>query len=219
MFQHQGIWLPDGEEHLTGMLDLGPFLDGVGTYQYKKYLTVMEVTPNRRTVIDIGAHVGLWSMHFAREFDRVEAFEPCARVRECFRKNVAGTNGVSILHPDACGEESGMVCMRTNAVSSGDTWPETPQENPTGEAALLVRIDDLDIPDVDLIKLDCEGYELFALRGAAKTILSCRPTIIVEQKPGRAQKFGLEQTQAVTYLEGLGMRLTTVMAGDYILVW
>jgi len=71
---------------------------------------------------------------------------------------------------------------------------------------------------VDLIKLDCEGYELFALQGAEGTIKQYRPTIIVEQKPGRAQKFGLEQTQAVTYLEGLGYRVVQVISGDYIMV-
>jgi len=218
MFQHQGIWLPDGEDHLTGMLDRGPFLDEKGTYQYKKYLQVMAKTPNRRTVIDIGAHVGLWSMHFVKEFDHVEAFEPCANHRLCFEKNLRYEINFS-LHEAACGEERGIVHMRTNPTSSGDTWPEHPDENPEGEPARITRIDDHKFTLVDLIKLDCEGYELFALKGAEETIKSCKPTIIVEQKPGRAQKFGLEQTQAVTYLEGLGMRLTTVMSGDYILVW
>jgi len=219
MFQHRGIWLPDGEDHLTGMLDRGPFLKtGHATYQYKKYLAVMAKTPNRRTVIDVGAHVGLWSMHFAREFNRVEAFEPCERVRECFYRNMTILTNV-FLHEQACGEEGKIVHMRTNPTSSGDTWPETIEQNPKGEPAVVVKIDDFGFPKVDLIKLDCEGYEFFALKGAEETIKSCRPTIIVEQKPGRAQKFGLEQTQAVTYLEGLGMQLTTVMSGDYIMVW
>jgi len=218
MFQYQGIWLPDGEDHLTGMLDRGPFLNKKGTYQYKKYLAVLAKTPNRRTVIDIGAHVGLWSMNFVRDFNHVEAFEPCLEHRECFVKNLLNAPNV-VMHHAACGEEEGIVHMRTNPTSSGDTWPETPEENPEGEPAPVVRIDACDIKQVDLIKADCEGYELFALQGAEETIRECKPTIIVEQKPGRAQKFGLNQTQAVTYLEGLGMRLATVISGDFILVW
>jgi len=219
MIQHKGIWLPDGETHLTMMLDRGPELHGRGTYQLKKYRAALAMTSGRGTVIDIGAHVGLWSMLFVREFQQVEAFEPCAAHRQCFIQNMedqkVGNNW--FLHAAACGAEEGVVFMKTDPHSSGDSWPDP--KNEEGERADLCQIDNLGLNGVDFIKADCEGYELFAMQGAEQTILRCKPTIIVEQKPGRAQKFGLEQTQAVTYLEGLGMTQHAVMSGDYIMVW
>lgn len=224
MFKYQGIWLPDGEKHLTGMLDRGPFFNGIGTYQYHKYKAVMAVTPERNRVIDVGAHVGLWSMHFVKEFNYTEAFEPIKVHQDCFLRNVVSLGrpfpkGFT-LHPQACGSgEHGQVQMHIDPNSSGDTYPVTTTKEENAPWVELVKIDDFNFEDVNLIKLDCEGYELFALRGAEETIKQSKPTVIVEQKPGKAQKYGLEETQAVTYLEGLGMRLVKVISGDFIMVW
>jgi len=224
VFQHQGIWLPDGEKHLTGMLDRGPFIDGIGTYQYKKYKAVLSVTPNRKLVIDVGAHVGLWSMHFVRDFLFVAAFEPILAHRECYMKNIdtfhqEGTVHNFMLYSAACGAKEAKVRMKIDPNSSGDTFPNPSPYSIEGTLVEMVRIDKFNFEDVNIIKLDCEGYELFALQGAEETIKRNKPTIIVEQKPGRAQKFGLGETEAVPYLEGLGMTLFSVMSGDFIMVW
>jgi hypothetical protein len=84
----------------------------------------------------------------------------------------------------------------------------------------MITLDSLALDEVDFIKADCEGFELFALRGAVDTILRCKPVIIVEQKPGRAQKFGLLETEAVTFLEdlGVGYKVVKEMSGDFICV-
>jgi len=57
------------------------------------------------------------------------------------------------------------------------------------------------------------------LQGAEKTIIENKPVIIVEQKPNKGTKFGLSDTAAVDYLQSLGMKIHTVLAGDYIMVW
>jgi len=221
VIKHKGIWLPDGEEHLVTMLDRMPMVRGRGAYQYKKYRQTVSRTPHRGLVIDVGAHVGLWSMHFVREFGWVEAFEPCREHRNCFLQNMSeqGAGDNWRLHDVACGEKNGSVRMHKDPTSSGDTYPNPDPNSEEGELAGLVRIDDYEFVNVSLIKLDCEGYELFALRGAEQTIKRSKPTIIVEQKPGKAQVFGLGQTDAVTYLEDLGMTQAKVMAGDYIMIW
>jgi len=221
MIQHKGIWLPDGENHLTMMLDKSPEMYGRGTYQYKKYLRTMERTPERGTAIDVGAHVGLWSMHFVRDFKNVEAFEPIVEHQRCFIKNMEEQKAPDnwMLHPSACGNKEDHVRMQIDPTSSGDTYPNPDEASEEGERVPMVRIDDKDFHNVSLIKLDCEGYELYALWGAEETIKRCKPTIIVEQKPLKAQKFGFEETQAVTYLEGLGMTMSRAIAGDYIMVW
>lgn len=84
----------------------------------------------------------------------------------------------------------------------------------------MYRLDDLfrRASRVDFIKLDCEGYEYFALRGGEATIRQWRPVIIVEQKPGRGSGFGLSDLAAVDWLRSLGYLLKAEMAGDYIMV-
>ena len=73
--------------------------------------------------------------------------------------------------------------------------------------------------NVSFIKIDCEGYEYFIVKGAEETIKENKPTIIVEQKPGKAQRYGLKETQAVDLLKSWGMTLKAEDVGDYILAW
>lgn len=207
-----GVWLPDHEEHLVGwMTQRNQVVDGRLTYQYHKLEAALAWVKAWRTAVDVGAHCGLWSMHLVKRFERVHAFEPVAAHRECFEANVPQPN--ALLYACALGETVGKVRIQTSAQSSGDSWVGGEGDIP------LRRLDEYDLQDLDFVKLDCEGYELFALRGAEETLKRCRPCVIVEQKPGRAQKFGLAETGAVDYLQGLGAVLRQAIAGDYILSW
>lgn len=212
MKQYGGWFFPDHEQHLTEWLGkMNDNRDGRLRYQGKKQDAALPWCKELRGAVDIGAHVGLWSYYLSKTFFHVDAFEPVSAHRECFRANVINRNVV--LHDCAIGDREGMVSLHIGDGSSGDSWID-------GEGAIAMkRLDDFTLTEVDFIKLDCEGYELFALRGGEETIKRCRPCIIVEQKPGRAQKFGLGETDAVDYLKSLGAVLRKVMAGDYILSW
>jgi FkbM family methyltransferase len=213
MKQHQGIWLPDHELHFIEWMDRnGEMVDGRGTYQIKKLRAAMEWVKQFRVAVDVGAHCGLWSMHLATRFGDLHAFEPVEEHRACWWKNLDGRMNVH-LHPCALGEKEGGVSMNIPHTSSGGTTVAGTGPIP------LERLDAFGLNDVDFIKLDCEGYELFALRGAEQMLLRCRPCVIVEQKPGRAQKFGLGETDAVSYLEGLGAKRRQELSGDFILSW
>lgn len=209
-----GVWLPSHEQHLVGWMNHPKnkaLIDGKLAYQWKKQELAMSHVKQWRTAVDVGGHCGLWSMHLVKRFQHVHAFEPVALHRECFERNVQGTNHA--LYPCALGEVDGKCSMHTQDTSSGDSWVDGSGEIP------IRRLDDFDLQDVDFIKLDCEGYELLALRGGEETLKRCRPTIVVEQKPGRAQKFGLPETGAVDYLQGLGAQLLAEKSGDYVLAW
>jgi FkbM family methyltransferase len=218
--QHMGVWLPSHEQHMSGwMTTKNQVIDGKGTYQYHKFLDAMKFTRRFGNAIDVGGHCGLWSMHLVKRFERVFAFEPIGLHRKCFELNVQGNYE---LFPFAAGDHNAQVAMHTTHTSSGDSWVDG--ELPAGadpNAGIPLRTIDSLLPTatVDFIKLDCEGYELFALRGGEELIKRSRPTIIVEQKPGRAQKYGLPEIGAVDYLIGLGAILRKEISGDFILSW
>lgn len=212
MKEFGGWQFPDHEEHLLEWLKkTNDLKDGRLRYQGKKQDAAMGWCTQFRTAVDVGAHVGLWSYYLSRQFATVHSFEPVAAHRECFTVNV--TAPTVTLHACALGEKDGLVNIRTAQTSSGDSWVDGDGDIP------LKRLDEFDLQDVDFVKLDCEGFELFALRGGEETLKRCHPCIIVEQKPGRAQKFGLEETGAVDYLRGLGAHLRTAISGDFILSW
>lgn len=209
-----GVWLPAHEEHLMAWMNHPKnrtLVDGKFAYQWKKQQLAMAHVRQWRTAVDVGAHCGLWSMHMVKRFQSVRAFEPVELHRVCFERNVQGANHV--LYPCALGEVDGSCSMHTKNTSSGDSWVSG-----SGDIAIR-RLDDFDLEDVDFIKLDCEGYELLALKGGEEMLKRCKPTVIVEQKPGRPAQFGLAPTGAVDYLQSLGAQLRAVQSGDYILSW
>lgn len=213
MINHRGIWLPDGEKHLQGWMDKkNHIVNGKPTYQKHKLDEAVSHCRQRRRAVDVGAHCGLFSMHLGDMFKTVEAFEPVLAHRECFAKNVP--HGNVNIWDWALGEKETTCSIHTTAGSSGDSFVQGDGEIP------VKRMDDClpSVTDVDFIKLDCEGYELFALRGGEEVIKRCLPVIMVEQKPGKAQKFGIGETAAVDYLRGFGYKLVREMGGDYIMV-
>lgn len=212
MFQFQGIWLPDNETHLTAwMKTAGEMVDGKGTYQIKKLRAAIAFCAQRRVALDVGGHAGMWSMQLAKVFERVSAFEPVAAHRECYMKNMESFNNFH-LSPVALGAASGSIRMHTAPTSSGDSWVAGEGDIP------MVTLDSFNFFNVDFIKIDVEGSELNVLRGGEHTIRKWKPVIIVEQKPGHAQRFGFGEKDAVPYLESLGYKMIKEMSGDFIMV-
>ncbi|MDZ4382809.1 MAG: FkbM family methyltransferase [Parvibaculum sp.] len=213
-----GWHFPDGETHLIKwMLTVNDPFQGRLTYQRRKYLAALEFVKERRVAVDIGGHVGLWSWPMSFDFERVVAFEPLSAHVECFHSNLAGVTNVE-LRQCALGESIGEVAVRNRTPdSSGDTGVDPDGE---GELVRLRMLDEFELRDVDFLKCDCEGFEVFVMRGAEETLKRCKPVVIVEQKPetGMEARYGIGATDAVTYLQSLGYRKARAIQGDYIMV-
>lgn len=239
MFQFQDIWFPDGEKHFPEwMAKSGELVDGKGTYQIKKWRACLPWIKNWRTSVDVGAHVGLWSMQMAPKFYRLEAFEPVELFRECWRKNMeeqlreheaSGHVCPIELNQCALGAEAANVMMKipllNGGIDSGGTHVYCGNKAPGSrgdgdELVQMITLDSCELRDVDFIKLDAEGYELEILRGAKETLRRWEPCVIVEQKAHKlGPNFGIKGTPAVDYLRVMGAELRQAISGDYILSW
>jgi hypothetical protein len=83
----------------------------------------------------------------------------------------------------------------------------------------MKRLDDFEIQAIDLIKIDCEGYEYFVLQGAERTVRTQKPCVVVEQKPKKGSQFGLDDRAAIELLRSWGAILRKELSGDFILSW
>ena len=88
MREFMGWWFPDIESHFPKMLQKNVSKGGPAEYQQKVRLRSFDFVKNKRTALDIGANVGLWSRDLVKHFDHVMAFEPVEMFRECLSKNV-----------------------------------------------------------------------------------------------------------------------------------
>lgn len=200
-----GVWLPDDES------DKMMIAAGI-QYQCGKFSEVMRYVTKTRTAIDVGAHCGLWTAQLARYFDSVQCFEPLPRHIECWEKNVGWRKNCT-LHKEALGSECGTCAIAVVDGLSG-------RSHVSGDGDLkMARLDDYDFTDVDLIKIDVEGYEYFVVKGGEQTIRKYKPAIIVEQKPNFGERYGISDKSAVDHLTGMGAVVRGEIAGDYILSW
>lgn len=102
-------------------------------------------------VVDVGAHIGSFSIPAAKAGARVIAYEPSKESFKLLVEN-AKLNGVEIdARNYAIG--SGRLChLKTNRLNMGSS-----RLDKSGEE---VEVTNLDIPErIDILKLDCEGCE------------------------------------------------------------
>ena len=200
--QHLPEWMAKRNDRRNGRL----------TYQAHKYDEAMKHVTAYRAAVDVGAHIGLWSFLMAGDFGIVTSFEPVAAHRECFEKNITAKN-VKLI-PYALGAHEDMVAMKTRTKnSSGDTGVAG-----AGDIR-MVKLDSLSLKLADLMKIDCEGFELAVLEGSVETIKRCRPVVVVEQKGSMSLDYGFPSLAAVKLLTELGMKEKSCVSGDYIMAW
>lgn len=213
-----GWYWPDHERHLIDWM-ANPkgrmMLNGRLAYQGKKQAAAIDQVPaaQRTTAIDVGGHCGTWSYNLAHWFKNVEAFEPVPEHRECFEANMAGTKIAPkvTLHPFALGATAGMVSIKTEQGSSGNSMVD-------GAGRIEMRtLDSFDFQDVGFIKVDVEGFEENVLRGAEQMLRKWKPVAIVEQKRAMSLRFDLKPLGAIAFLKTLGYEAVKEISGDYIM--
>jgi hypothetical protein len=64
-------------------------------------------------------------------------------------------------------------------------------------------IDSYAFEDVDVIKIDVEGSELFVMEGARDTITRCRPAVQVEIVPKQCQQYGYDPQALYNFFKDL----------------
>lgn len=143
--------------------------------QQRLMRAVLALIPSRerRGALDIGAHIGTWTLPLAARFSFVDAFEPSTHNYDCLYKNVGHLTNVT-LHPSAAGSQHGTGVIRNLGDNSGCGFVMP------GNDFLVVPIDDFEFLDIDFIKLDIEGYEGHALAGARRLLDRCKPAVFFE---------------------------------------
>ncbi len=137
-------------------------------------------TEGRTLAVDCGAHIGTWTNYLAEFFKTVLAFEPDKENFMLLERNVQAPN---------------TVLFNVGISDSFKTCRTVPHVGNSGMAYVAEGVGSrlIPLPDfgpIDLLKLDIEGCEWFALKGAEDQIKCYSPVIVLEEKKLKQQYEG-----------------------------
>lgn len=192
--------LPDVDPLFWPKYDRGTWRamhDSPVTQEFLKKL--MDHIPNRNIMIQAGGNCGQYVREYAKWFNTVYTFEPDPINFMCLTLN----SPRNVIKTQAClGKEKIFIELdghvSDDGLEAGGMHVGQKGNIPT------VRVDDLNLPGCDLIQLDIEGYEYFALQGAVGTIEQYHPVIIVEWFDAWSARYGVDKTTFDKFLSDRG---------------
>lgn len=174
----------------------------------------------RKVVIQAGGAIGIWPLRLrALGFERVITFEPDPDNYQCLIANTHDDPAIACWNM-ALGEHFAFAHIEHSPDRKSNAGAGFVALDVNG-AIMVQAIDQMGHLDrLDLLCLDVEGFELFALRGAYETIMHFRPVIMAEAKvlPQMAS-YGVGKDDALDYLRDVcGYRQVDRRGRDSIMV-
>lgn len=183
------------------------------TYEPAKATFLRRWSPPGATVLDLGAHIGLFSVLLARAVGpsgRVVSFEPAPGTAAVLRRTVTYNDldaVVSVRQAALAGQggdvdlfETGDDCSNANSLVPSDRTRGTVRVNAT-------TLDDVVAGEgltVAVVKMDIEGAELEALEGASALLSDQRPAMTIEVHPPQLRAGGRGPEEVFDLLVGHG---------------
>jgi FkbM family methyltransferase len=166
---------------------------------------IVELLPdNKKTlVIQAGGNSGLYPKLYSKHFKSVMTFEPDYRWFACLCENAPEKN---IFKFQCClGDKFTNLGLAPNLNITGAERNLGALQTVSSGVIPQITIDSLN-QNPDLIHLDIEGYEGFALEGAVETIKRSKPMIVIETI-NMGDSYGWPQERLDKFLLSLGYKI------------
>lgn len=176
---------------------------------------ISRIVGNDMTVIDVGANIGAYTRFFAKlvgPHGRVIALEPD---RENFKRLLEATKDYPCVEPRcvAASDKTGECILYKSSSLNVDHQTYDSGEAREKVAISAVSLDDIIPPGarIDFIKMDIQGAETMALRGAQR-VLGENPNIVLlfEYWPYAIRRSGHDPIELLDSLQQAGFHLQTM---------
>ena len=181
-----GIMATDPED-----LEVGHQLRANGSFGMNEVERINQFVDKNSSVLIVGGHIGSLAIPISKSVDNCTVIEASPKNYELLNMNILLNNCENIsAYNLAASESKGKIQFQMNSVNSGGS-KRLPINN-----KFMYRYDDPEVIEVesetldtllegkkfDLILLDIEGSEYFAMKGMPTLLANCR-TLIVEFLP------------------------------------
>lgn len=192
----------------------------MGRYEQATTNLVLKLIRPRMVVLDIGAHVGYYTLLAARQVGpegKVYAFEPEPKNHALLLKNIE-QNGYEnvVVTRSAVSDRIGDTTLYLSALDNGRHsvyQQDYPQQGTESVDTLTIDafLESEGWPNVDLVKIDVEGAEIPVLSGMAQLIKkSDHMKLILEFNPHLLQNAGTNPLEFIETLASLGFNVSGI---------
>jgi len=191
-----------------------------GSWEEHFISTVKNLVKKDDWVIDCGANFGYNSVILGKiigEHGKLFCFEPQKIIYEQLIKNLdlngiknyeAYNNAIDVISEKVVNLNP--VNYESSWVNIGDTGIGV-----GGEKTKTMSLDDLNFERVDFIKLDIQGYELYAMMGGEKTLRKHVPHIFIEIENHQLKRYNLNSDDILNFLKKLNYNIFRIITPSY----
>lgn len=181
----------------------------IGGYYEKVELEIFQALATRcRTVLDVGGNIGLYAVVGGLSLPkdgRLYSFEPIKENQVYLRRNLALNHleqRVSLVEA-AVGDKNGELKIYLAKTNGGTHSASRQNANSEGQFEIVKQlsldsfIQDEQLSDVDILKIDVEGFDGHVLRGSEKLLADQKPTLFIEYLPGLLKNCGFKPEEFI----------------------
>ena len=175
------------------------------------------VDPDKLIALDVGAHIGTWTVELAKHFAHTHAFEPLMPTWIALAHNIEERD---IPHSRATPWMIGVGDMLGNCRPHGmmnATMSSYVDPRDTG-CIPVISLDAMSWGKVGLVKIDVEGMEYHVIKGAQMILETYHPVLVIEWKLDRLNRHGDFEPKIEAILNSHGYRLAEQLEIDRIYV-
>ena len=195
--------LPDYDTHYEEWMQI----NNEQNYQRLQREYALKQVKQFRTAVDIGGNLGFWSRDFCERFNKVVIFEPEPSNIECLKENIKMHSNY-ILHEVGLGQTNEIKEFYTSLTTSGahSFYRDQVFEDTVKKTTLPIkRLDEYNLTDVDLIKIDTQGSEYDILLGGKQTLLDNNAVLNIEIEH-KSETHKKQAVKIIDFLNSIGYR-------------
>jgi FkbM family methyltransferase len=170
----------------------------------KKYLIK---NPNKNnTYLDIGGHIGTTSLPYSKLFSQIIVYEPTKNNYKHLLKNIEYNKLTNIIAKNVGVFNKN---MKGKIIKHGkNSGCYHIKESGNIDSIDIIKLDNENIKtQVDFIKIDTEGSELYVLEGAKNLIKKCKPLIQVETTDHTNKLYNYDKKKIYDFLFEIGYKI------------
>lgn len=193
-------------------LSLPLYIFDTGSYEENETKIIMECVKENDTILDIGANIGIYTILLNKYKNcATYSFEPIKYTFNLLKKNIKVNNVNAKIYNVGLSDKNKVEKFYFNRKEIGASSMRDIRKDKENTSILKCNVMKLDdfiekegITNIDFIKIDIEGAELFALMGGGMNIKKHKPIIFCEMLRKWTKKFDYHPNDIINLLKSFG---------------